>query len=115
MKRNVLNYFKSFVILLLLSFTVSCKTFIPNPIVDNQASWDGNTQNSGVVNYIEGVGFLITEDAANRYTYLSKEMGSIFNPQLKKGEGLAFHNGKYYLSNEYMVKFAIMNRKWKEK
>lgn len=115
MKKNVINYFRNFALLLLLSFLVSCKTFIPNPIIDNQPSWDGNSQNSGIVSYVEGVGFLISEQAANRYIYLSQEMGKIFNPPLKKGEGLAIHNDKYYLSNEYMVKFAIMNRKWKEK
>lgn len=116
MKKSVLNYWKNFVKLLLISFLlISCKTFVPKPVVDQQASWDGNVQNSGIVNYIDNVGFLITENAAQRYMFLTKKLGETWTPPLKPGEGLTYSNGNYYLPNEYFVKFAVMNRQWKEK
>lgn len=83
-------------------------------LVDSTPSWDENEQNSGIINYIDNIGWLITPRAAARYTALTKKYGSIFTPALKEGEGLVERaDGKFLLNNEYIVKFAVMNRKLK--
>lgn len=97
---------------------VSCKTApIENKpvITDTSPSWDGNQQNSGVIQYIDQVGWHITEHAAARYKALSEKYGEMFLPKLKSGEGLEKQeDGTFVLKNEYMVKFILMNKKRKE-
>jgi hypothetical protein len=101
-----------------LSNIVACKTapVINKPvIVDTAPSWDGNEQNSGIIEYVDGVGWRLTERAAKRYSILSEKYGSIFLPKLEKGEGLEpKDDGTYILKNEYMVKFILMTKKHKE-
>jgi hypothetical protein len=99
---------------------ISIKQPVPEPVkpkievVDTIPSWDGNEQNSGIIDFIKGEGWLITPRAAERYTALTKKYGSMFAPNLKEGEGLVSRaDGKFLLSNEYIVKFAMMNRKLK--
>lgn len=96
----------------------SCTTPPPAPkplIVDTNPSWDGNQQNSGVIQYIDQVGWHLTERAANRYEALTEKYGSMFLPKLEKGAGLIKQgDGTFILNNEYMVKFILMNKKNKE-
>jgi hypothetical protein len=102
-----------------LSNCVSVKTSPEEPakpkieIVDTTPSWDGNEQNSGIIDYIKGEGWLITPRAAERYTALTKKYGNTFTPALSEGEGLVKKGDNYILNNEYIVKFAVMNRKLK--
>jgi hypothetical protein len=85
------------------------------PIVDATPSWDGNEQNSGVLGYIDGEGWNITQNAANRYNALIEKYGATFLPPLERGQGLKIlEDGRIILSNEHMVKFIMMNKKHKE-
>jgi hypothetical protein len=117
-----MKHWKNYVALFLVNcFLISCKaikepshTIIPSLVVDREASWDNNEQNSGLLDYIEGKGFLLTSDAAKRYTELTKKYGSTRVPPLAEGEGLVTEGDKFYLSNQYMVEFVVMNQKLKQ-
>lgn len=111
---------KYFIYLLLFSF-VSCSSvkkeeIVIKPkieIVDSTPSWDGNEQNSGVINFVAGKGALITPRAAARYNALIVKYGTMFIPILKEGDGLTPEGENFFLDSEHVVKFAEMNRKHK--
>lgn len=94
---------------------ISCKvkqvpTYIPQPIVETQPSWDGVEQNSGLIDFIEGKGFLITKSAAERYTALTAKFGKTLTPNINPGEGLIPYEDKFLLSPEYMSVFMEVSR-----
>lgn len=96
--------------------SVSCSSVstdppTPNFVQDTTISWDGNEQNSGILDYVEGVGYILTPAAAELYTQLTEEYGPKQFPPIKKGEGLAKQEGgeNYILTNQYMVEFMVMN------
>lgn len=92
------------------------RTFVPAPIVEVQPSFDKEEQNSGLIDYVDGKGFLITSDAAARYRELTKLFGAECNPPLKEGEGLEEQaGGNYILPSSYMVEFGVMNDKFKKR
>lgn len=93
---------------------VEAKTETVVEIVDTVPSWDGNEQNSGILDFIPGKGWLLTNKAAIRYMILSEKYGNMFVPALEKGEGLAQEGANFILPQEYMVKFAVMNRENKK-
>lgn len=118
-----MKHLKNYVVLFLVSFCLyQCKTtevkenrtVIPSLVIDKEPSWDGNEQNSGLIDYVQGKGFLITKDAANRYTELTKRFGGSKTPPMTVGEGLVFEDDKIYLPNQYMVEFVKMNQKLKQ-
>ncbi len=123
MKKIKKNLLKSYAIYCLISvFCIfglsSCSLFerekpVPE-VVDTNPSWDGTEQNSGVLDFIEGEGLLITPKAAKRYTALSEKHSKLFLPPLKSGEGLIPKGDNFILPPEYVVKFAVMNKKNKE-
>lgn len=98
-----------------LSLLASCASTQPKiKSVSESPSWNLNEQNSGVLDYIKGRGLLITPSTAYRYIELGKIYGNIFVPSLVPGEGLILtENGNFILPNEYVVKFAEMNRNYK--
>jgi len=99
--------------ILIFSGCSSIETYVPNPLVDNVASWDQNEQNSGLIDYIDGEGFLLTQGAANRYKALTEQYGESHTPPLKRGEGLKKRGDYFILPNEYMVEFIVMSRRHK--
>ena len=105
-----------FIYLIFFTFCFcSCKTqkvetFIPPPIVEAQPSWDGERQDSGLIDYIDGKGFLITRGAAERYTFLTEKFGSTLTPPIKAGEGLQADKENFILSPEYMSVFMEVSR-----
>lgn len=110
----VKKYLSVILISLFLVFT-SCQTtktqtVIPTNVVDVSPSWDGNEQNSGLITYIENKGFLITENAANKYTFLTEKYGEFLAPQVKKGEGLKEEGQYFILNNQYMSIFVYLSQ-----
>lgn len=96
--------------LFLILFFCGCQTsppitYIPPPIVEKEPSWDGDKQNSGLIEYIDDKGFLITPKAAIRYTSLTEKFGSKLTPPISAGEGLVAYEGNFLLSPEYMSVF----------
>lgn len=90
--------------------TTKPETFIPPPIVETQPSWDGEEQNSGLIDYIEGKGFLITKNAAERYRFLTKKFGQQLTPPITEGQGLEATEENFLLSPEYMSVFMEVSR-----
>ena len=88
-------------------------TVTPPSIEDRVPSWDGNKQNSGLLGYLNGKGFLITKNAAARYTFLTEEYGKSYNPPLEKGAGLIPYEDNFILPHEYMVEFMVLTAKHK--
>lgn len=106
---------KKLIYILIFSIcAVSCKTktktFVPPPIVEVQPSWDGNKQNSGLIDYIDGKGFVITKGAAERYTALTEKFGITLVPPVKSGEGLEPYGDNFLLSPEHMAVFMEISR-----
>lgn len=98
-------------------FLVGCQTkpltYIPPPIVETQPSWDGDKQNSGLIDYVDGIGFIITESAASRYTALTAKYGSNLIPPVKIGEGLKPYESNFAINSEYMAIFMELASKEK--
>jgi hypothetical protein len=90
------------------------KTIIPPRIVEEQPSWDENTQNSGIIEYVEGKGFLITNKALTRYESLVALLGTKEIPPILSGEGVTIEpSGKIYLTSEAAVHFVVLSDKFK--
>lgn len=105
-------------LLVFVSIT-NCSMWNTTPIVpvfikDTVPSWDGEEQNSGLLGYVEGKGYLLTPSAAARYSYLTELYAKDYSPPLEKGIGLTKEEGgAFYLSSQYMVEFVVMNQKFK--
>jgi hypothetical protein len=103
-------------ILLFSLILCSCKsanqnvTLIPPPIKETQPSWDNQEQNSGLITYVDNVGFLITPGAAQRYRNLTEKFGSTLTPPVEPGEGLLPYGGNFILTPEYMAVFMEVSR-----
>jgi hypothetical protein len=94
--------------------TADIKTIIPPRIVEEQPSWDENTQNSGIIEYVEGKGFLITNKALTRYESLVALLGAKEIPPILLGEGVTIEpSGKIYLTSEAAVHFVVLSDKFK--
>ena len=94
--------------------TADIKTIIPPRIVEEQPSWDENTQNSGIIEYVEGKGFLITNKALARYQSLVALLGAKEIPPILPGEGVTIEpSGKIYLTSEAAVHFVVLSDKFK--
>ena len=94
--------------------TADIKTIIPPRIVEEQPSWDENTQNSGIIEYVEGKGFLITNKALTRYESLIALLGAKEIPPILPGEGVTIEaSGKIYLTSEAAVHFVVLSDKFK--
>jgi hypothetical protein len=99
-----------FIFLLLTACqTKPVETYTPPKIVDTQPSWDGFEQNSGLIDYIDGKGFLITKGAAYRYRFLTKTLGSTLTPPIQEGEGLIPDGENFILSPEHMTIFMELS------
>ena len=94
--------------------TAEIKTIIPPRIVEEQPSWDENTQNSGIIDFIAGKGFLITSKALARYQSLVGLLGAREIPPILPGEGVTIEDdGKVYLTSEAAVHFVVLSDKFK--
>ena len=106
-----------------VSFLLSgCGAFRTNPIVPNiiedaTPSWDGEERNSGLLDYIDGKGYLITPNAAGRYNTLVRIYGTKYAPAILEGDGLTEDpdSENYYLDSQHMVEFMVMNQKFKSR
>lgn len=96
-----------------ISFPISsCKTIpiVPDRVSNSEISFDGNNQNAGVIDFVKGEGWRITDNAAKKYLYLSEKYGHNLRPPIEPGEGLIEKPEWYVLTHEYMIKFAVLNQ-----
>jgi hypothetical protein len=108
-----MKIFNSILFALLLNSCVSDNnsvTIVPPPIRESQPSWDKQEQNSGLITYIDNVGFLITPGAAERYSLLTEKFGNKLTPPVKKSEGLMPYENNFILTPEYMAIFMEISK-----
>lgn len=96
---------------------VSCSNLkiVPDRIENREISFDENVQNAGIYDYDPAIGWHISEGTAKKYVSLSERYGASLMPPLAKGEGLIIQSEKYYLTNQYMVKFATLNQRHRDR
>jgi len=113
----------NYLLIYILCFNLFGCTSWTNPtpdIINNEIiSYDEGVQNGGIIqtyiyteNNTENKGFIITENAKNRYNALIKKYGNRFIPELKQDMGIKIiniNNKQYYfISAQHMVYFADM-------
>jgi hypothetical protein len=102
--------FAAIVALLICALTPGCTTtVIPQPVEAREASFDGATQNSGIIMSTEN-GFVITDTARARYNLLIATYGRDFLPPLKPDGGVQpIGDDRWLLSKQGMVYFLEMS------
>ena len=112
---------KYLIILLTLSFS-ACTTIIPSTVNSNNASFDGNEQNSGIISTTMD-GFKVTTHFRDRYNALIAVYGDakqsdgspLFTPALIKDFGLTSNvDGTYTMTKQamvFMVQMSEMKRR----
>lgn len=86
------------------------------PKVEEQASFDGNQQNSGIINFDEqSGGYIVTKTAKERYQNLVDIYGSTMVPPVLRDSGISVYQetDKYLMSAEAMSNFIILTQKKK--
>lgn len=97
----------------IISDNVLIEKPISKIIIDTEPSFDKNEQNSGIISFIDGKGWLITERAAARYNKLIELYGKTLTPSIHEGFGLTKYYNNFLLTQEGMVNFALLNQKLK--
>ncbi len=108
----------AFLTVTLLSLT-SCANITPKTGTPTEASFDGNTQNSGIVSQLTEIdengkerptgGYVITESALQRYNSYIDRYGSRFSPPLKQNFGTTKRDdGNYNITKEGTRKWYQM-------
>lgn len=97
---------------LLVMILVSC-TVTPKVLERNTISFDGGSQNSGLVMFLPDGSGLITTNAASRYNGLITIYKNKFIPPIYQNYGLIYTNiqntNYYIISAEALVKYGLMN------
>jgi len=84
-------------------------TVVPRLVESQQASFDGNEQNSGIITSTPS-GFVVTDHFRERYNALIATYGADFKPGLKPDSGIApIGGGQWLISKQAMVDFLTMN------
>lgn len=85
-------------------------TVVPTPVKVEEASFDGNEQNSGVI-ASTSAGYIVTENFRARYNLLVARYGRDFEPALKPDGGLEpAGESRWLISKQAMVWFLTMNQ-----
>lgn len=103
--------FKKTLLLLMLvlsSVDTGCTTKRPKPIVARQASFDGNSQDSGV-KAVTNHQYAVSDELVQRYNGLILEYGDWFIPQIKTNFGVtAVASNRSEMTKEAMSRLAVM-------
>lgn len=79
-------------------------------IKDSEASFEKNKKNSGVLDFISDQGWLITKNAANRYNNLIKKYSESLDNPIPVNFGLTELGENFIMTQEAMIKFALLNQ-----
>ena len=105
-----------FVAALAVSFTAcqnkEIKTITSTRVEKIEKSWDGNSNNSGIIDFVDGKGFLITKKAAERYNTLISIYGKNELPPILKNYEILNEDSKIYLTSEGMTIFIVFSDKF---
>lgn len=92
--------------LFIVFLTTGCATDIKSVyrVTQTEASFDGNVKDSGIKEYREGVGFIVSENAVKRYTDLCNK----FNYE---AIGISNINGEHIITKQGIVRFLELTDK----
>jgi hypothetical protein len=88
-------------------------------VADNQASYDGAEQNSGLLGFTTNgqgqvTGAVITPHARDRYNALVAAYGARYQPAVKPDDGIVpTGTNTFRIDAEHLIKFSAMNR-WRK-
>ena len=93
----------------------ACTTVHQSAVTSTTASWDGNTQNSGVVEERPD-GYIVTPHFRDRYNALVATYGKskladgtpIFTPHLEKDAGLTQWADNFLMTREAMANMVVL-------
>lgn len=93
-------------LLLIVFLATGCAANIKSVyrVTQTEASFDGNTKDSGVKEYRENVGFIVSDNAIKRYTDLCKK----FDYEII---GVSQDNGENIITKQGMVRFLELTDK----
>lgn len=92
------------------AFLSGC-TIRPKVVHNNQASFDGNLQNSGLLGNDSQGNAIITAHARDRYNALVDDYGKFFSPPLNRDDGIMpTATNTFLIDGEHLFFFATMNR-----
>lgn len=103
--------------LLLNACAVRQQTVVPKAIVSTEASFDGESQNSGIVKFDEH-GFIVTAHWMERYDGMLSKFGGRFTPAVMPGDRIGVEVFQpsnlsqlptFRISQQVMVRFTRMN------
>lgn len=125
LKEDIFDVFGRWAWLLVLLGLILCSatcfllpgcTVRPKVVRNVQPSFDGNKQNSGLIDH-DGLGnAIITPHARDRYNSLLDDYGKLFNPPVNRDDGiLPTATNTYLLDAQHEFIFATANRWRKQK
>lgn len=98
-------------ILLIQNTGCITSTPLPETVVPEQISFDGDEQNAGIIGFTEDEGFEVTPHFRNRFNALVRVYGDRFHPRLRRDQGLTkLENGNWRINRQSMVYFLDMNQ-----
>jgi hypothetical protein len=88
-----------------------CNTVTPDAIRAQQASWDGNAQNSGVVALLPDHSATVTAHWRDRYNAMVRTYGTSFLPALTVDQGITLNvDGTFHATAQALMDFGKLNR-----
>ena len=113
---------KYFILIILTLLLTSCIDFTPDFVESQTISFDENMQNSGIIDFYNDDGYIVTSNFIKRYNYMMNieiinekdekiKLKEFFIPPLEKNFGVQkLENSKYYIiNNQGMQNFLLMN------
>lgn len=112
---KTLNDIDLFVLLLIVWVLLAGCTVAPVLVKSSTPSWDGASQNSGVIAIVPD-GFNVTAHWRDRYNALAAIYGKSFVPPIVQDAGITpSTNGTFIAVNETVADFGRMNSLYKSK
>lgn len=86
-------------------------TVRPKVVRNQQASFDGNEQNSGLIGHDSAGNGIITAHARERYNAMIDAYGPLFKPPVRQDDGVRqTATNTFLIDGEHLFIFATMNR-----
>lgn len=102
---------KYFLLLFSVLVLAGC-ALTPKPATSNTPSWDGNTQNSGISEFLDD-GVIVSATDRDIYNILIKMYGDEMIPPIKKDYGMVeMPDGKWKMTYEAISKWNMLKLKY---
>jgi hypothetical protein len=96
-------------LLVILFALTGCGTLAPTRVDSQAASFDGNNQDSGIIQATAS-GYVVTPHFRDRYSSLVALYGRDFLPTIKDGDGITqLSKNEWLIDRQHLVQFLEMN------